>query len=174
MTAQLERTTLQRNTTSARMRTLAATQAEPLRAPFALRCGALLIDYTLLVAILAFSTLVARILGGSARMAGGAADTIGLLFVLGTGLLNFVVIAGASGKTLGKWATGLRIERTTGAQLGFGRALLRHLVGYPLSLLIFGIGFLFAAFDARGRALHDRLAGTLVVRDVKQQRRVIR
>lgn len=36
------------------------------RAPFALRCGAILIDYIILVAILAFSTLVSRVLGGGA------------------------------------------------------------------------------------------------------------
>jgi uncharacterized RDD family membrane protein YckC len=40
----------------------------------------------------------------------------------------------------------------------------RHLIGYPLSFIIFGLGFLLAALDSQGRALHDLLAGTLVVR----------
>jgi len=155
-------------------RTLSAAQTERHRAPFALRCGALLIDYTLLAGILAFSSIGARILGGSARITGGAMDTFGLLVALGAGLLNFVVFAGTRGRTLGKWATGLRIERTHGAPPGMGRALLRHLIGYPLSLVIFGIGFLLAAFDRQGRALHDRLAGTIIVRDAEQRRRLVR
>ena len=39
------------------------------RAPFALRCGALLIDYILLALILTFSIMVARLMGGGARLA---------------------------------------------------------------------------------------------------------
>ncbi len=165
---------LPRKLSGARVRTLTAAQTEQLRAPFALRCGALLIDYSLLVAILASSTILAGILGGNARTAGGAANVVGWLIVAGAGLLNFVVFAGTRGRTLGKWATGLRIERINGAAPGMGRALLRHLIGYPLSMIIFGIGFLLAAFDGRGRALHDRLASTLVVRDVEQRRRIVR
>ncbi len=157
-----------------RVRTLTAAQTEQRRAPFALRCGALLIDYSLLVAILAFSTIFAGILGGNGRTAGGAANALGWLITAGAGILNFVVFAGTRGRTLGKWATGLRIERTSGVVPGMGRTLLRHLIGYPLSLIVFGIGFLLAAFDAQGRALHDRLADTLVVRDVEQLRRIDR
>lgn len=175
MTAQLEQRSLPGKTANAR-RTLSFSpaQIERLRAPFALRCGALLIDYTLLACILAFSTVFARLLGGGTRTAGGAAETIGLLVALGAAIINFVLFAGVSGQTLGKWATGLRIERANGARLGIGRALLRHLIGYPLSLLIFGIGFFLAAFDAQGRALHDRIAGTLVLRDVEHYARRVR
>ena len=39
------------------------------RAPFALRCGAILIDYIVLALILTFSTLVARLMGGALRQA---------------------------------------------------------------------------------------------------------
>lgn len=174
MTAQPEQNILPRASSGTRTRTTAAQINTNRRAPFALRCGALLVDYALLIAILALSTLVARLLGGGTRMAGGAAETIGVLIAIGAGLLNFVLFAGASGVTLGKWATGLRIEQTTGGELGFGRALVRHLIGYPLSLIVFGIGFLLAAFDSQGRGLHDRLAGTLVVRDAEQRRRLVR
>ncbi len=174
MTTQPEQTVLPRKSISPRARALTTVQTEQRRAPFALRCGALLIDYSLLVAILVCSTIVAGILGGNARTAGGAANTLGWLIVAGAALLNFVVFAGTRGQTLGKWATGLRIERINGATPGMGRALLRHLIGYPLSLIVFGIGFLLATFDAQGRALHDRLAGTLVLRDVEQRRRIVR
>ena len=135
------------------------------RAPFSLRCGALLIDYIVLVAVVAISTLIARTLGGGARTAGSSTETIGLLIVVLLAILNFGVFAGLRGQTMGKRATGLRIERTSGQRLGIGRACLRHFVGYPLSLLTLGIGFLIAAVNGRGRTLQDFIAGTIVVRD---------
>jgi uncharacterized RDD family membrane protein YckC len=134
------------------------------RAPFALRCGALLIDYILLALILTFSIMVARLMGGGARMAGGTAEKVGGLITLIVAVLNLVVLAGLTGKTVGKWTTGLRIERTDGRLPGIVRAVLRHLIGYPLSLLPLGLGFLIVAVSPTGRALHDLIAGTIVVR----------
>lgn len=136
---------------------------ERLRAPFSLRCGALLVDYILVVGVVAFATLLARAFGDG-RRGGGLLLTTGYLVALGVGFLNFVVVTAFSGRTVGKWVAGLRIERRDGVALSFGRALLRHLVGYPLTLLTLGLGFLVAAFSSEGRALHDFVAGTVVVR----------
>jgi uncharacterized RDD family membrane protein YckC len=135
---------------------------ERLRAPFTLRCGALLVDYILVVGLVAFATLLARIFGDG--RSGGLLLTVGYLTALGVAFLNLVVVAGFSGRTVGKWVAGLRIERRDGVPLSFGRALVRHLVGYPLTLLTLGVGFLIAAFNSEGRALHDLLAGTVLVR----------
>ena len=145
--------------------------AERAPAPFALRCGALLIDYTVLVGIIAFASLIAQLFGGGARMAGVTAQTVGYATATVALLVNFLVLPTFNGQTLGKWATGLRIERTNGEIAGAGRVLLRNLVGYPLSLLLLGGGFLIAVFHAEGRALHDLLAGTVVVRDRGRARR---
>jgi uncharacterized RDD family membrane protein YckC len=165
MTARIEQTGLvQSESTSSSARAHAQAYGERFRAPFSLRCGALLIDYILVAIVVAFSTIWARVFGGGGRMAGGTTETIGILVAFAFTLLNFFVLAGLRGQTLGKWATGLRIERRDGGPVGIGRILLRHLVGYALSLFIFGLGFLFAAFDSQGRALHDMIAGTLVVR----------
>jgi len=136
-----------------------------LRAPFSLRCGALLIDYLVLVAIVVFGTLIARMLGGGARSAGSSAETIGLVVAVVVAVIDLGLLPGLTGLTIGKWATGLRIERLDGSPLGIGRAFVRHFVGYPLSFLILGIGFLMATVTVRGRALHDIIAGTLVVRE---------
>ena len=135
------------------------------RAPFALRCGALLIDYILLTLILTFSTIIARLMGGGARMAGGSAEKIGIIFALVAAVLDLGVLAGLTGKTIGKWTTGLRLEQTDGHVPGVGRALLRHFVGYPISFFLFGIGFLIAIVNPTGRALHDLIAGTVVIRE---------
>lgn len=136
-----------------------------LRAPFPLRCGALLIDYIALVSLVVLGTLVARMLGGGGRAAGSSAETAGLMLAILMALLNLAVLPAFTGLTLGKWATGLRIERNDGGKVGIGRALLRHFVGYPLSFALFGIGFLIAAVSVHGRGLHDIIAGTVVVRE---------
>ncbi len=129
----------------------------------------MLLDYTLVVAILASTTILARVFDR-----GAARETVlfaGYLTAVVVVILNFVMLAGLSGRTLGKWVTGLSIERRNGTHLSFGRATLRHLVGYPLSVFTFGLGFLIAAFNAEGLALHDRLAGTVVVRGPQHVRR---
>jgi uncharacterized RDD family membrane protein YckC len=115
--------------------------------------------------IMTFSTIIARTMGGGARLAGGTAEKIGIVFTLVAAVLDLGVLAGLTGKTLGKWTTGLRLERTDGRAPGIGWALLRHFVGYPVSLFFFGIGFLIAIFVPNGRALHDFIAGTVVIRE---------
>ena len=162
MTAQVERAAIKRPEVIKRPR------REPVErqpAPFSLRCGAALIDYILLVGIVAFSTIIARWYGGGARTAGNSAETVGVVISFAVALLNFAVLAGLTGRTVGKWATGLRIEQQNGDAPGISVALFRHFVGYPLSCLTLGFGFLMAALSTRGRALHDLIAGTVVVRD---------
>ena len=134
-----------------------------LRAPFALRCGALLIDYVLLALIMTLSVMIARLLGGGARMAGGNAEKIGIVVMLIVAVIDLGVLAGISGQSVGKWATGLRIERLDGRTPGIGRSVLRHFIGYPLSILPLGLGFLVVVVNASGRSLHDVIAGTIVV-----------
>jgi uncharacterized RDD family membrane protein YckC len=133
------------------------------RAPFSLRCGALLIDYTLVASVVAFSTLLARLF--STRSAADTALAVGYVIAIVVAALDFLLLPAFTGRTAGKWATGLRVERRDGEPLSFARALLRHTVGYFVSLLTLGVGFLLAAFNREGRALHDLVAGTVVVRE---------
>lgn len=137
----------------------------PLHVPFPLRCGAFLIDYIVLISLVVLGTLFARMLGGGARAAGNSAETAAIALVIVAALFNLGVLPGLTGLTLGKWATGLRIQRVDSGNPGIGRALLRHFVGYPLSLITLGIGFLLAAVTVHGRGLHDMIAGTVVVRE---------
>jgi uncharacterized RDD family membrane protein YckC len=162
MTARVERAAIKRPEVIKRPR---RDFVERRPAPFSLRCGAALIDYILLVGIVAFSTIIARWFGGGARTAGNSAETVGVLISFVVALVNYGLLAGLTGRTIGKWATGLRIEQQDGDVPGIGVALFRHFVGYPLSCLTLGLGFLIAIFSSRGRALHDLIAGTVVVRD---------
>jgi len=161
MTAAIERTSLPQPRATSRV----VRRRIPFPAPFSLRCGAILIDYITLISIVVVGTLIARLLGGGARSAGTSAETVGMVIAVVAAVLNLGVLPGLTGMTLGKWATGLRIERDNGMEIGIGRALLRHFVGYPLSFIILGIGFLVTTLTVRGRGLHDIIAGTVVVRE---------
>src|ERR1700745_1257271 len=103
------------------------------RAPFALRRGARQIDYIVLPLVLTFSIMIARLMGDGARLAGGSAEKIGIVLTLIVAVADLGVLAGITGRSIGKWTTGLRIERTGGGPPGIIRALIRHFVGYPLS-----------------------------------------
>src|SRR2546423_11485620 len=95
------------------------------RAPFALRCGALLIDYIVLALVLTFSIMIARLMGGGARLAGGTAEKVGVVLTLIVAVGDLGVMAGITGRSIGKWTTGLRIERVSGGAPRIARALLR-------------------------------------------------
>ena len=136
-----------------------------LHVPFPLRCGAFLIDYIVLISLVVLGTLFARMLGGGARAAGSSAETAAIALAIVVALLNLGVLPGLTGLTLGKWATGLRIQRVNSGNPGIGRALLRHFIGDPLSFVTLGIGFLLATVTVHGRGLHDMIAGTVVVRE---------
>jgi len=136
--------------------------AERLKAPFLLRCGALLIDYILLVSVPVLSLLFARIFEGDPSKFLRNANTGWLIMIL-LAITNFVILPLFSGQSIGKILTGLRIVRSDGNAPSLSRLLIRHLIGYPLTVLTIGIGFLFAALNQKGRSLHDFLAGTVVV-----------
>ena len=65
--------------------------------------------------------------------------------------------------TLGKMALGLKVTDLEEHRISFGRATARHFAKI-LSGLLLMIGFIMAGFTERKQALHDMLAGTLVIR----------
>ena len=140
------------------------TTASHASAPFVLRIGALLIDYMLVAGLLAIMTMPGRVAHGTLRAGGSFIDTFGWWIALGLGLFNFLLLPLWRGQTIGKWATGLQIARLDGSPLKITNALLRHFVGYPLTLLTAGLGFLLTIFNDDNRALHDFIAGTMVMR----------
>jgi uncharacterized RDD family membrane protein YckC len=134
-------------------------------APFALRCGAMMIDYILPTAIIVIFTLLARSFGGAAtRLADSGFNTIGQVTALVITVLNFFVLAWIRGQTIGKWATGIKIVKADGSDVSILTIILRHLVGYPISMLLLFAGFLLAAVTKENRALHDFIAGTVVIK----------
>ena len=68
----------------------------------------------------------------------------------------------ASGKTFGMAVLGVRVTRSDGADAGARRAVIRTLA-VPLSFLLCGLGFLGIILGRDRRALHDVIAGTVVI-----------
>lgn len=66
--------------------------------------------------------------------------------------------------TLGKQLLGIKVCDEEGRSISFGQSVLRNL-GKWLSTLTLGVGYLFGFFDRKQQCLHDKLAGTLVVKE---------
>jgi uncharacterized RDD family membrane protein YckC len=65
--------------------------------------------------------------------------------------------------TLGKMACGLIVTDEAGSRISFGRATGRYF-GKIVSGLILCIGYMMAGWTERKQALHDTMAGTLVIK----------
>lgn len=65
--------------------------------------------------------------------------------------------------TFGKKILGIQVVDREGERIGFGRSILRNLAKI-LSMIPFGLGFLWAAFSKEKRGWHDYIARTYVVR----------
>jgi uncharacterized RDD family membrane protein YckC len=67
-----------------------------------------------------------------------------------------------SGKTIGMAVLGIRVVKTDGTPIGARQAVIRT-VTLPLSIIVFGLGFLGILTNRRRYAWHDRFAKTAVV-----------
>ena len=86
-----------------------------------------------------------------------------LLAIVGGWLYEALMESSRWQATLGKRALGLRVVDLEGRHISFSRATGRHFAKI-LSSLILNVGFLMAGFTSKKQALHDMIAGTLVVR----------
>ena len=90
-----------------------------------------------------------------------AANAIGTL----VGLLYFVGFWSLRGQTPGMIPFRLRIVRASdGSRPDWVICLLRY-VGLIISIAVIFIGVIWAAFDSRKQGWHDKIAGTVVIRD---------
>lgn len=66
------------------------------------------------------------------------------------------------GATIGKKLAGIKIIKTNGSSLTLGTSILR-IIGYWISLAIFGLGYLWVLWDKNKQGWHDKMAKTYVV-----------
>ena len=86
---------------------------------------------------------------------------VAIIFVLWQ-FLYFGYSWAVSGRTAGMAVLGIRVVRADGTVLPPKQGVLRALV-FPLSFLLFGLGFLGILVQHEHRALHDLIAGSAVV-----------
>ena len=148
-----------------------AARKEEEAAGFGIRFVAAVVDSM----ILGIPLLVATLLWGTFALDGGdggprsvpegslAAVSIGFPLLC---LAYYVFFWGVRGATPGKSLLGLSVQTDEGeTPIGFQRAVVR-VVGYLVSALMLGLGFVMIAFSDDKRALHDRIAGTRVMRNL--------
>ena len=126
-----------------------------------------LIDFPIQVA-----ALVLAILGGVSL--GALLGNNGNVAIAASVILAFIVVWGYypvseaawSGKTIGKYAFGLRVVGDQGEPIQVSQAVIRNLVRIIDFLPFFyGIGILALFWNGRGKRLGDLAAGTVVVRE---------
>lgn len=140
----------------------------PTSAPLAsigLRGGAFLLDYILTLLVPAVALSLALLFKRALPSVSYFILFVGYLAAFALVLFNWVYLSARDGQSLGQRLIGIRVIRADGAPLTYKTAALRHLVGYPLAIFVGGLGILWMLFDARQQGWHDKLAGTLVVKN---------
>ncbi len=137
----------------------------PLYAGFWKRFAAYLIDWVLIV--VASGVFVVALDFGlglwEVEEAEGLANGLGQLGGVAIAWLYYALMeSGPRQATLGKLAIAIRVTDYRGGRIGFGRASGRYFAQI-LSALPFMIGYLMAGWTRRKQALHDLVAGCLVV-----------
>lgn len=100
----------------------------------------------------------------SVSVADDPTGPVAILAMVGWAFVYVLTSLIVAGRTPGKATVGLRVVNTDGSTLTIRHALWRTLA-FPLSGLLFGLGFLLILVHREHRALHDLIAGTVVVYD---------
>lgn len=144
----------------------AASPADLPKAGFWIRVVACLLD-SLLVGTVQFCIVLVLGLAGGALTGGDDGMAMGLVTWLcstAVGLTYYIFFTGYNGQTPGKMALRIQVVRSDGTPMSYGRAFLREVPGKFLSAILLGIGYLMVAFDRNKQGLHDRIAGTYVIK----------
>jgi len=147
-----------------------ATTGEMIYGGFWIRVGASIIDGIVMGIINTLIGLIVGLLIVFVAGRGGHSPAV----ALGLGALNILIsivfsvgyvtyFLGKFGATPGKMACGLKVVRSDGDKISYGRAFGRFFANY-LSAMILCIGYIMVAFDDEKRALHDRICDTRVIR----------
>jgi uncharacterized RDD family membrane protein YckC len=87
-----------------------------------------------------------------------------LVAVVGGWLYHALLESSEWQATLGKKILGLEVTDLNGARVSFARASARHFAKFISSFIPLGIGYILAGVTEKKQALHDMIAGCLVLR----------
>ncbi|MFZ3175865.1 MAG: RDD family protein [Thiobacillus sp.] len=133
----------------------------PAPAPFLVRIAAMIYESLLVTAVVFIAALPFLYLTGSAEA--GWRHLVFQLYLLGILFAYFSVFWLRSGQTLSMKTWRIRLVNRSGGPITFRQAVLRFFLAL-LGLLLAGAGFWWALFDRDRQFLHDRIAGTRLVR----------
>jgi len=135
-------------------------------AGFWLRTGAALVD-TIIILIIAMPLSLLVYGWGyfdSDKFIRGSAD-LAINYLLP--LIATIILWRRFQATPGKMALKLRIVDAVSGETASVRQCCIRYFGYLISALPLGLGLIWVAFDQRKQGWHDKMAGTVVVRDLK-------
>ncbi len=92
-----------------------------------------------------------------------AVSLIGVLWAIIASILYFAIMWSRTGQTLGKKWLGIKVVTAEWIPPSFWRAAGRAVIGYWLSDLVFGLGFLWMLWDDYQQCWHDKLFSTYVI-----------
>ncbi|HEV7803535.1 MAG TPA: RDD family protein [Burkholderiales bacterium] len=130
-------------------------------APLPRRVVSLIYEALLLAALLWCAALLFGII--ESRLTPSHARTVFQAYVVLILGAYFVCQWTRGGQTLPMKTWRMRLVKRNGKPVDARVAWVRYLAGL-VGLLLFGVGFLWALFDPERQFLHDRLAGTRIVR----------
>jgi uncharacterized RDD family membrane protein YckC len=144
---------------------------DSVKAPLLLRIGAAAIDYILIVGCPVLFLIFSRLAGNDgAALLNSELNNIGWLVAVLVAISNQVALPVISGRTVGKLLTGITVVDINGRSPSIRAMFIRQTIGYLLIIASAGLGFLTSVFSSKGRALHDYLAGTVVIYGEKVKR----
>lgn len=135
---------------------------------FGRRLVATLLD-SLIIGFLQF--LIGMLLAGGIALLTGSTNTVAstssmlsILVSIALSIGYVVFYQGSTGQTLGKKVMGIRVVDSSGSKPSYMTFFLRDVIGKTVSSIILGIGYLMVLWDGKKQGLHDKIAGTYVVR----------
>ena len=132
-------------------------------ASLGLRIVSGLIDVAIQFGILVLGIILATFLAPDEALFGVASMlVIAFTLVIGPAVLETLTM----GRTIGKFALGIRTVRDDAGPISFHHAFVRHLIGVVEIWVFSGVPALVCALvNSKGKRLGDLVAGTYVVRD---------
>ncbi|HEY5316843.1 MAG TPA: RDD family protein [Solirubrobacteraceae bacterium] len=136
------------------------------------RGGALAIDLLITGAVELALLLIVWLLSGSPRWTVGHAESLAFEVGLPVAVIYAPLLLARAGErngqTIGKQAMGIRVIRADGLPLTFATALVREALGRQVPALLTSglyvpVDYLWALWDPRSQALHDKVGRTFVV-----------
>ncbi len=114
-----------------------------------------------------FGALIGLTSGTGSGFLDFIAGTLAFLFIVVMLFFQFIYFGyfwSKDGQSLGMKLLNIKVVRQEDAPISFWRAGFRGTVGYWISGLVFGLGYIWAAFDANKETWHDKIFNTWVVK----------